>query len=62
VTIQIGGQAFRCTWREPASAERTKVWDFMAELYPPYIDYQAGTQREIPIILFQPGDEVDPLG
>ena len=61
VTIQIGGQAFRCTWREPAGAERTKVWDFMAELYPPYLDYQAGTSREIPIVLFQPGDEVEPF-
>lgn len=62
VIIQIGGQAFRCTWREPQGEERAKVWAFMSELYPPYIDYQAGTSREIPIILFQPGDEVDPLG
>ena len=61
VTIQIGGQAFRCTWREPAGEERAKIWNFMAELYPPYLDYQAATEREIPIIAFQPGDELDPL-
>lgn len=61
LTIQIGGQAFRCTWREPVGEERAKVWAFMCELYPPYIAYQAGTEREIPIILFQPGDEVDAL-
>ena len=61
VTLQIGGQAFRATWREPAGAERESIWQFMAQLYPPYLDYQAGTQRQIPLIVFQPGDEVEPL-
>jgi deazaflavin-dependent oxidoreductase (nitroreductase family) len=61
VTLQIGGQAFRAIWREPAGAEREAIWQFMARLYPPYLEYQAGTQRQIPLIVFQPGDEVDPL-
>ena len=61
VTIQIGGQAFRCTWREPQGAEREAVWQFMAGQFPPYRDYQAATDRVIPIIMFQPGDEVEPL-
>ena len=59
VIIQIGGQAFRTTWREPQGAERKAVWQFMAELYPPYRDYQAATDRQIPIVMFQPGEEVD---
>jgi deazaflavin-dependent oxidoreductase (nitroreductase family) len=58
VTIQIGGQAFRCAWREPAGAERAAIWSFMADLYPPYRDYQAATQRQIPLICFAPGDAV----
>lgn len=57
-TIQIGGQAFRATWREPAGEERLAIWRFMSELYPPYRDYQAATQREIPVLCFAPGDEV----
>lgn len=61
VTIQIGGQAFRATWREPAGEEREAIWRFMADLYPPYRDYQAATQREIPIVCFAPGDAVDVL-
>ena len=61
VTIQIGGQAFTCTWREPAGAERDAVWTFMEGQYPPYRDYQAATARQIPIIMFQPGDEVAAL-
>ena len=61
VVIQIGGQAFRCTWREPAGADRARIWEFMAGVYPPYREYQAGTVREIPILVFQPLDEVEPL-
>lgn len=61
ITFQIGGQAFRATWREPAGDEREAIWSFMASLYPPYRDYQAATQRKIPIVCFQPGDEVPTL-
>ena len=58
VTVQIGGQAFRATWREPAGEERAAIWRFMEGVYPPYRDYQAATGREIPIVCLQPGDEV----
>jgi deazaflavin-dependent oxidoreductase (nitroreductase family) len=58
VTIQIGGQAFRCTWRQPAGDERAAIWRFMAGLFPPYGAYQVATRREIPIVCLQPGDEV----
>ena len=61
VTIQIGGQAFRCSWREPQGAEREAVWEFMAGQFPPYRDYKAATDRVIPILMFQPGDEVAAL-
>jgi deazaflavin-dependent oxidoreductase (nitroreductase family) len=60
-TIQIGGQAFRCTWREPDGAERQAIWDFMAAVYPPYLDYQAATSREIPVVVFQPGEGLEPF-
>jgi deazaflavin-dependent oxidoreductase (nitroreductase family) len=60
-TFQIGGQAFRATWREPTGEERRRIWDFMADLYPPYRDYQAATRREIPIVCFAPGDVAEPF-
>ena len=42
----------RETWRElPDGAERGRVWDFMVGVYPPYRDYQAATQRRIPIVM-----------
>jgi deazaflavin-dependent oxidoreductase (nitroreductase family) len=61
VSIQIGGQAFRCAWREPAAEERAALWSFMAGVYPPYRDYQAATRRQIPLICFTPGDAVAAL-
>jgi deazaflavin-dependent oxidoreductase (nitroreductase family) len=59
--FQIGGQAFRATWREPSGEDRRRIWDFMADLYPPYRDYQAATRREIPIVCFAPGDAAEPF-
>lgn len=61
VVFQIGGQAFRATWREPEGAERAAVWEFMAGIYPPYRDYQAATDRVIPIVMLSPGEEVPAL-
>ena len=61
VTIQIGGQAFRASWREPQDAERAAVWAFISGVYPPYTGYQSGTARAIPVIMMQPGEEVAAL-
>lgn len=58
VAIQIGTQAFRATWREPVGEERAKVWEFMAGVFPPYRAYQASTDREIPLVMFTPGEAV----
>lgn len=54
VAFQIATQAFRASWREPEGAERKHIWDFMVEVYPPYADYQAKTDRQIPLFLFRP--------
>lgn len=62
VRFQIGGQAFAAAWREPAGAEREGIWAFMADLYPPYRDYQAATSRQIPVVCLAPGEEVGLLG
>lgn len=51
--FQIGAQAFRASWREPSGAEREKVWDFMAGVFPPYKSYQASTERQIPLVMLK---------
>lgn len=35
-------------------AHRARLWEASAEAYPPYNDYQAKTDRKIPVFLAQP--------
>jgi hypothetical protein len=35
-------------------ALRSRLWDASAEAYPPYNDYQAKTDRKIPVFLAEP--------
>ena len=34
--------------------ERAELWQARAEAYPPYIDYQAKTERRIPVFIAEP--------
>ncbi|HEY8384840.1 MAG TPA: nitroreductase/quinone reductase family protein [Porticoccaceae bacterium] len=58
IAFQIATQAFRATWREPEGAERDKVWAFMVDSYPFYATYQASTQRQIPLVMMKPIEEI----
>jgi deazaflavin-dependent oxidoreductase (nitroreductase family) len=53
VEFQIGTQAYRATWREPQGAERKKIWDFMVDVFPSYANYQASTDRQIPLVMMK---------
>lgn len=58
VEFQIATQAFRGTWREPQGAEREKIWSFLVECHPFYADYQASTDRIIPLVLLKADVEI----
>ena len=49
--IQVGKEHYRVSARVSEGEERAVLWKKMAELYPPYDDYQAGTNREIPVVV-----------
>lgn len=53
VDFQIATQAFRATWREPEGEERARLWQFLVDLFPSYAQYQARTERTIPIVLMK---------
>ena len=61
VDFQIATEAFRGSWREPEGVERDKVWAFMVELFPPYADYQAATERQIPLIMLTARERLERL-
>lgn len=58
VAFQVATQAFRGTWREPTGAERDEVWDFIVDCHPFYAQYQAGTERMLPLVMLQAIDAI----
>ncbi len=58
VEFQIATQAFRGSWREPAGAERKKVWDFFIDCHPFYQTYQDSTERVLPLVMFTAVDSI----
>jgi deazaflavin-dependent oxidoreductase (nitroreductase family) len=58
VDFQVGTQAFRGTWREPEGEERAKVWAFITDCHPFYAQYQASTDRIIPLVMLSAGAEL----
>lgn len=56
VEVQVGTVRFDAAARTAVGAERARLWDMMAALYPPYTDYQAKTPREIPVVVLDRRD------
>jgi deazaflavin-dependent oxidoreductase (nitroreductase family) len=54
VTIQDGPEPFEVDVRQLTGAEMATWWDRAVAAYPPYADYQASTEREIPVFLATP--------
>jgi deazaflavin-dependent oxidoreductase (nitroreductase family) len=54
VLIQDGPEPFRVTVREVEGDERQAWWDRAVAVYPDYADYQANTDRTIPVLVASP--------
>ena len=59
VRFQVAAKKYRGVARIAAGAERAKLFQMMAGLFPPYTDYQKKTTREIPVVVLEPQGEVD---
>ena len=51
--IQVKHDVFRVTARTAQGAERAALWREMVEALPQYEDYQALTDREIPVVVLE---------
>jgi F420H(2)-dependent quinone reductase len=51
VAIQDGPEPFDAEVRVLSGDEKANWWSRAVAAYPPYADYQAGTEREIPVFL-----------
>lgn len=52
--IQVGAKRIASRARDARGDERARLWDMMAGIYPPYVDYQKATEREIPVVVLDP--------
>ena len=52
--IRVGIDSYKVKARDAAGEERTRLWDELSEIYPPYRDYQASAgDREIPVVVLE---------
>lgn len=54
VSVQIAERTFDGIARVASGDERARLWDAMTKIWPPYTDYQAATEREIPVVVLEP--------
>jgi deazaflavin-dependent oxidoreductase (nitroreductase family) len=54
--IMVGPKKVAVRARDAVGEEREKIWAEMAVVYPPYLDYQKATKREIPVVVLDPID------
>ena len=49
------------TAKVASEAEHQRLYDMMAKIYPPYIEYQKKTDRQIPVVILHPEATIDRL-
>lgn len=52
--LMVGAKAVSARARIAAGEEREEIWKMMAKIYPPYLEYQEKTAREIPVVVLDP--------
>lgn len=52
--VQVGGDVMDVTARTASGADRSRLWDRMAEVWPKYNDYAEKTDRVIPVVVLTP--------
>lgn len=52
--VQIGARRLIVRARQATPAEKQRLWPLLLEVYPGYADYQARTDRDIPLVLLRP--------
>ena len=51
--VQVGREQFTVRAREATGKEREQLFEQMAQMAPPYRDYQKNTKRELPVVVLE---------
>jgi len=54
VKIQVRDKVLAARARTGTPADKRRVWPIMTKQWPDYDKYQAGTKRDIPVVLLSP--------
>jgi len=54
VGVQVASERFDAIARVAEGEERDRLWQLMVDYYAPYTDYQAATERQIPVVVLDP--------
>jgi deazaflavin-dependent oxidoreductase (nitroreductase family) len=52
-TIELGAESFEVTAREVTGEERSVIWEEQKRRAPGFADYEAATEREIPVVILE---------
>ncbi len=52
--IRVGSEIYHAKAHTVEGERRKKLWQELTEVYPPYNDYQAATERRIPVVELVP--------
>ena len=52
--MQVANDKFDAVARVAEGEERERLWQLMVDYYAPYTDYQAATDRQIPVVVLDP--------
>jgi proline iminopeptidase len=58
VEFQVVDKKYKGVARIAKGAERARLFAMMDAIYPPYTSYQAKTDREIPVVVLEPKEEI----
>jgi deazaflavin-dependent oxidoreductase (nitroreductase family) len=53
VTVEVGGETFQAEARVTDPDERRRLYDRHAEIFPGFVEYEARTDRVIPVIVLK---------
>lgn len=56
IEVTVGARTRRMRARQLSEAEKREAWPYLVSLYPDFDEYQARTDRDIPVFLCEPID------
>jgi len=54
VQVQVNAEKFSARAHTASREEKARLWPLMASIWPAYNDYQAKTERDIPVVVLTP--------